>query len=128
MPETETSPPPDGMLLRLPVSPGPWAEGLPPVPEGADVTVAFSRRAAWAEHEEALRLLGYRVVGVHDGATLDSAADFLIARPVLRTFPRWALALNERATRTYDLAMGPVAVLLADALAVHRHVTHPPRR
>lgn len=113
----------DALLLRLPVDGHDWSEHLPPAPPGEDVTVAFSSAIAMARHGELLDSLGYRCVGVvvtgrPRGAP--ATCDVLVARTLAVEHAAWWRALADRAERAYDLAMGPVAVALADAVDVHR--------
>jgi hypothetical protein len=110
-----------GALLRLPIAGGRWAEDLPPVPRGVDVTVSFSSEEAAAEHGDALALLGYRVVGVHHplpGAPGPCAA-LRVPGALIATRPRWWCALKGRADRSYALAFGPVARVFGDLLRLH---------
>ena len=113
---------PDGALLRFSLPPGPWAESIPPVPAGATATVSFSTDQAEAEHGEALRLLGYVVVGVVVGPDESGAdsAELLIAREALDRHATWFRSLLSQSTRAFDLSMGPVLVALRDRWAPHQ--------
>jgi hypothetical protein len=114
------TPAPDGALVRLLVHAGPWAEGIPPVPAGADVTVSFTDLDASLVHGEALGLLGYRLVGLGSAdASAAPSADFLVPRALMDAHPTWWRALCEQADRAYDLAFGPVAARLAGVLRAH---------
>jgi hypothetical protein len=119
---TQRHPAPDGVVVRLLVAGSGWAESLPPVPSGQDVTVSFSTADAEAEHADAVALLGYRVVGVEalpPRLGTEPAADFLVARTVLEAHPAWWAALAAQAHRTFNLALGPVAAVLGPILSRH---------
>lgn len=111
------------VLLRLPVVAGLWAEDLPPVPTGMDVTASFSDADAAGEHADALALLGYRIVaaqvGVDPAADTAPSVDLLMPRDFLDRWPMWRDALMASGGRVYDLSFGPVARLLGDVLAPH---------
>jgi hypothetical protein len=111
----------DGVLARLVVADGPWAEGIPPVPSAFDVTVSFSTQALADEHGEALQLLGYRVVPTPEGtvATTRPVADFLISEALLEQHPTYWRSMAAQATRAYNLAFGPAAALVADVVDAH---------
>ena len=110
----------DGALVRLPITGDRWAEDLPPVPRGFDVTMSFSTEDAAAVHGDAVGLLGYRVVGVHEARAGDGpCADVLVPQALIAQRPRWWRALNARADRAFGLAFGPVAQAIADVLRVH---------
>lgn len=110
-----------GVLVRLPLARGQWAEGIPPVPAGAVVTASFSSDDAEAEHREALELLGYRCVGVRGGAGVDDPpdVDFLLPAGCLDEHPQWAQAVLEQARQVWDLAFGPARVVMEPALRCH---------
>jgi hypothetical protein len=111
----------DGALVRLAVSGDAWAEGIPPVPAGVDVTVTFTDAEAALVHGDALGLLGYRVVGVAPhAAAAGPAADLLIPQAALEAHPRWWRALADQAERAYSLLLGPAAASLAEVLRAHR--------
>lgn len=113
-----TSKPP--FLLRVPIDDPRWAEALPPVPDGADVTVVFSDPEVEAEHADAVSLLGYRVVGALAAtAQPEASADLLIPRAAVDRWPVWRDGLLTAGGRVYDLSFGPVAHALADAIAAH---------
>ncbi|MGI9018542.1 MAG: hypothetical protein ACR2HR_15815 [Euzebya sp.] len=108
------------LLLRIPVQSPTWAEGLPPTPEGLRVTAAFSHPDLEVEHGEALALLGYHSVGVRPALRdSPSTVDLLIPRAACDRFPRWRDQLLSAGGRVWDLSFGPVAELLAPAVAVH---------
>jgi hypothetical protein len=114
----------DGVLARLQVTAGPWAENIPPVPDGFDVTVSFGSEALVHEHGEALELLGYRVVGTPETVTpLPPVADFLISEALLEQRPMYWRALASQAARAYNLAFGPAAALVADIVAAHTRLS-----
>lgn len=107
-----------GALVRLPLTPGPWAESLPPVPEGHVVTVSFSSSAATVEHEEALVLLGYRVVAGPEEPG-DERAWMLVSSALAGEHPAWWQALRTGCDRVYALKMGPVLRALEPLLRAH---------
>ncbi|MPZ73046.1 MAG: hypothetical protein GEU74_07410 [Nitriliruptorales bacterium] len=111
----------DGVLARLVVTDGPWAETIPPVPSGFDVTVSFSSEALGDEHAEALQLLGYRVVHPPPvtAMPLPPVADFLIGEALLDRHPTYGRSFAEQAKRAYNLAFGPAAALVADVVEAH---------
>ena len=110
-----------GVLVRLPLASSAWAEGVPPVPRGAVVTAAFSSDDAEAEHRDALELLGYRSVGVRDGAVLGEApsVDFLLPAGALEEHPDYGRAVLEQARQVWDLAFGPARLALERSLRCH---------
>lgn len=111
----------EGVLVRFVVADGPWAEDIPPVPEGFTVTVSFGSENVAAEHAEALGLLGYRVVELPPQLqlTVSRIADFLVSQEVMERHPTYWRSLATRATRAYHLALGPAAALVADIVEVH---------
>jgi hypothetical protein len=117
------SPAHDGALLRLPVSGPTWAERIPPVPHGRDVTVSFTTAAAAAEHAEPLALLGYRHVGTVEVAGVlaadPPAAVVLVPAALATAHPAWWRALRREASQAYPLAFGPVRAALRGVLALH---------
>lgn len=111
----------DGVLVRVNVGQGHWAENIPPVPTGATVTVSFGSEALATEHGEALALIGYDLVEMplsQDLAT-DGVADFLVTVDVMERHPTYWRSLAEHATRAYHLALGPAAMVVADVVAAH---------
>jgi len=91
------------------------------------VTVSFSDEDAAAEHGDAVRLLGYTVVGAVAGPTGQAAAgsdpptaDFLVSQALLEAHPAWWRALAGQASRTYSLLLGPVRMAVAEILDLHR--------
>lgn len=119
-----TTPPhprtPDGALVRLAVDGDAWAEGIPPVPHGSDITVTFTDADAALVHGDALSLLGYRVLGVQAHAAATAAvADFLVPQRILEQHTTWWRALTDQADRAFSLALGPVLASLADVLRAH---------
>lgn len=109
---------PDGVLVRLAVHDDRWAEGIPPLPDGFDVTVSFSGEEVADLHGDALGMLGYRVVALHGGRPA-AEADFLVPRRLATERPTWCRALLDQADRAYDLAFGPAAAVLQDDLRAH---------
>jgi hypothetical protein len=111
----------DGVLVRFVVKDGPWAEDIPPVPEGFSVTVSFSSPNVAAEHGEALELLGYRVVELPDQLQLpiSRVADFLVSHEVMEQHPTYWRSLADRAVRAYHLSLGPAAALVRDIVDAH---------
>jgi hypothetical protein len=107
-----------GALVRLPVSDGPWAESLPPVPDGHRVTVSFSSPALAEEHGEAVGLLGYVVVpGPDEG---EQVAWLLVPAALARAHPRWWTTIRSRSDAVYRMAMGPVLRRFAALLRAHQ--------
>lgn len=112
------SPPP--FLLRIPITSPTWAEALPPLPDGARVTVVFSDEDAEGEHADAVALLGYRVAGsLRARAQAIPTADLLIPRRAVDRWPVWRDGLLAAGGRVYDLSFGPVARALAEEIAAH---------
>lgn len=118
---------PDGALVRRAVGGDRWAEAIPPVPAGFDVSVSFSCEESADLHGEALALLGYRVVpepvpyaAPSAGGGAGPHADFLVPRRLLRAHPVWWRALLDPADCAYDLAFGPVAAVLQPVVSAHR--------
>jgi hypothetical protein len=111
----------DGVLVRLTVEPGPWAEDIPPVPRGFAVTVSFGSEAVADEHRDALELLGYTVVDVAVPADLSipGIADFLVLHDLMEQHPTYWRSLAVRADRAYHLALGPAAAAVAEVVAQH---------
>jgi hypothetical protein len=109
------------LLLRVAITGPAWAEAVPPLPEGADVTVAFSDPEVEAEHADAVALLGYAVVGAVDAEPVDDpSADFLIPRAACDRWPLWRDALLGTGGKVWDLGFGPAAALLRHRLVPHR--------
>ncbi len=108
------------LLVRIPVTSATWAESLPPMPDGAAVTVAYSDAEVEAEHDDALMLLGYIGVGVFTCPPgTPPCIDLLIPRASADRWPRWRDEVLHAGGRVWDLAFGPVAMMMADAVAVH---------
>lgn len=115
----------DGALVRLPLDGDRWAEDLPPVPRGYDVTLSFTSEEAADLHGEAVGLLGYRVVGVRAlRAGEGDCADVLVPQALLEDRPRWWRALTGKADRSFGLAFGPVVAAFADVLRLHARKPH----
>ena len=111
----------DGIVLRMAVPNGHWAEDIPPVPGAFAVTVSFGSETLADEHRDALELLGYRVV---DGPTpadrsMPDSAHFLVGAELMEQHPTYWRSLAEHATRAYHLALGPAAAAVADVTAAH---------
>ena len=107
-------------LVRLPVAPGPWAESLPPVPDGRDVTVSFSSAGLHLEHGEALELLGYRVVGdTPRPGVPGGSAWMVVTAEVAAAHPRWWAGVRDCSDAVYRVALGPVRVWAAPILRAH---------
>jgi len=110
----------DRALLRLPVTPGPWAEVLPPVPDGHEVTVSFSSPGAGREHGATLELLGYRVVGHTPRAGVpEGSAWMVVTAEAAAAHPRWWAGVRACADAVYRLGMGPVRRWAAPILRAH---------
>jgi hypothetical protein len=111
----------DGIVLRMPVPTGHWAEEIPPVPDMFTVTVSFGSETLADEHRDALELLGYRVVDTPAPAnqSLPDAAHFLIEQDLMEQHPTYWRSVAEHATRAYHLGLGPAAAAVADVVAVH---------
>ena len=109
------------MLVRFVVPAGPWAEDLPPVPDGFAVTVTFGSPNVAHEHADALALLGYTVVELPPALQLNVShiADFLVPAELIERHPTYWRSVAERAARAYHLALGPAAALVADIVDVH---------
>jgi hypothetical protein len=109
------------LLLRIAITSPTWAEAVPPVPQGADITVAFSDPEVEAEHADAVAQLGYRPVGAVDVEPIDlPAAEFLIPRSACDRWPVWRDELLHAGGQVWDLGFGPAAALLRHRLVVHR--------
>ena len=110
-----------GVLVRMPLQSSAWAEDVPPVPAGAAVSAAFSCDDAEAEHREALELLGYRVVGVREGAAAGEPAsvDLLLPAGALDRHPEYARAILGQARHVWDLGFGPARRALEPSLRCH---------
>jgi hypothetical protein len=110
----------DGALVRVAVTGDAWAEGIPPVPAGSDITVTFSDAEAALVHGDALALLGYRVVGVQPHAAAPHpVADLLVPQWILERHPTWWRALADQSERAFSLALGPVVASLSEVLRAH---------
>lgn len=108
-----------GALVRLPIGHGPWAESLPPVPDGHRVTLSFSSPGLAEEHAEAIGLLGYvEVGGPADGGGAD-VAWLVVPAPLARAHPTWWATIRAGADAVYHLGMGPVVRQFAALLATH---------
>jgi hypothetical protein len=108
-----------GVLVRLPVGAGAWAEGLPPAPGGARVTVSLSSPALADEHGEALDLLGYLVVDGPAECDGPPVAWFVVDGGVAARHRRWWASVRSLADAVLPLAMGPVLRRYSVLLRAH---------
>jgi hypothetical protein len=113
--------PAEAVLTRVVVPDGPWAEDVPPVPAGFDVTVSFGSQDLADEHGDALALLGYRVIRIPPvtAVPLPPAADFLVSLDLIEQHPTYWRSLAGKGARAYDLRMGPAAAAVAEVVAAH---------
>jgi hypothetical protein len=108
------------VLVRLPVESSDWAAGLPPVPAGWRLTISLGHPDLQPIPHDALRARGYHVVGVATArAPVGRSIDVLVPGALRATEPGWWDQLGPRATRIFDLRMGPVIALLRNQLALH---------
>ncbi len=117
----------DGIVLRMAVPTGHWAEEIPPVPDTFTVTVSFGSETLADEHRDALELLGYRVVDEPAPAdrSLPDCAHFLVGAELMEQHPTYWRSLAEHASRAYHLGLGPAAAAVADVTAVHVPLLQP---
>ena len=111
----------DGLVLRMAVPRGHWAEEIPPVPGAFTVTVSFGCEDRADEHRDALELLGYTVVEGPAPAdrSMPDNAHFLVGAELMEQHPTYWRSLAEHATRAYHLALGPAAAAVAEVTAMH---------
>ncbi len=111
----------DGILVRMLVADGHWAESIPPVPTTSPITVSFASATIADEHRDALELLGYLVVDIDSipDVAASHVADFLLTDDVVEAHPTYWRSLAERATRLYHLALGPAAAAVGEIVAAH---------
>lgn len=110
----------DGVLVRRPASKD-WLSSLPPVPDGADVTVSLTDAAAAIRHAAELASGGYVPVGAAGCATADTVmADFLVPRALATSQWEWLASLLGSDGRIFEPALGPVRLVLRPVLAAHR--------
>lgn len=115
------SQPPDGALVRLRVTSEGALAGVPPAPQGSDVSVSFSTARAEALSAAALDAQGYRTVGVSSSpSSQQPVADFVVPQEVIDRHPRWWQGLAQRADQTFNLGAGPVQAAFAEVLRTHR--------
>lgn len=109
------------LLVRIPVRGPRWWAALPPVPPGQRVTVTLGRADLLPSDVSQPTTRGYEVVGVaSDRRPIGTVVDVYLPAELQRHFPGYTTALLERADRAFDLAMGPVQLVLAPELAMHR--------
>lgn len=115
----------DCLLIRLPITPGTWAEDIPPVPDGFQATLVFGDLDDAITHGEAMGELGYTVAGVgldaHPAHPHAPFADIMIERRLANAHPRWRDGLVNNGARVYDLSLGPVQMFFSNAIAAHAH-------
>jgi hypothetical protein len=112
--------PADAVLLRLPVEGRDWPTTLPAVPEGGQVTVTLGHPELVPADPGPARARGYHVVGAaSEHRPLGSVADLLITADLRDAAPAWWEALLGRASRVFDLRLGPVQQVLSAELALH---------
>jgi hypothetical protein len=117
---TGAAPPQGAVLVRLPVHDGAWVATLPRVPAGWTLTVSLGHPALLPIARDELLARGYEVVGVAtDRAPVGRSVDVLVPGSLRDAEPRWWEAFGRRATRIFDLRMGPVQALLGSQLALH---------
>ena len=111
----------DGLVLRMEVPRGHWAEEIPPVPGAFTVTVSFGSETMADEHRDALELLGYTVVDgpAPSDRSMPHNAHFLVGADLMEQHPTYWRSLAEHATRAYHLALGPAAAAVAEVTAMH---------
>lgn len=112
-------------VVRLPVDGTDWADNLPPVPAGHDVSVSFTETASWAHHGPVLDRLGYRVVDRAGDGSVGEWVDMVVYDDLPGAHPSWWRAVTTLADRVLPLAFGPAAMACADVLTAHGAV---PRR
>ena len=112
--------PADAILLRLPADGPGWAMALPPVPGGNEITVTLGHPDLLPVDTAAARARGYRIVGAaSEQRPLGSVADLLVPGDLRQTAPAWWDAVLRRASRAFDLRLGPVQQVLDAELALH---------
>jgi hypothetical protein len=108
-----------GALARVPVTGGEDGAPLPAAPSGELVTVSLSPEAADALDSTGLTKQGYWVVGVAAEPPGGAVVDVCAADDTLRRNPEWWRAVAARAERVFNLAAGPVRLLLGSVLTAH---------
>ena len=112
--------PADAVLLRLPVEGRDWPSTLPEVPRGGQVTVTVGHPDLMPDDPAPARTRGYHIVGAaSEYRPLGSVADLLITAELRDAAPGWWDALLRRASRVFDLRLGPVQQELSAELALH---------
>jgi hypothetical protein len=108
------------VLVRLPVESSDWAAALPRVPAGWQLTVSLGHPDLQPIPHDELRARGYHVVGVATArAPVGRSVDVLVPGALRAAEPSWWDQLGSRASRIFDLRMGPVLTLLRSQLALH---------
>ncbi len=112
--------PADAVLLRLPVEGAGWPATLPEVPRGGPVTVTLGRPDLLPTDPGPAQVRGYRIVGAaSESRPLGSVVDLLVTAALREAAPEWWEALLRRASRVFDLRLGPVQQVLSAELALH---------
>ncbi|MFO7961147.1 MAG: hypothetical protein R6U94_09395 [Nitriliruptoraceae bacterium] len=112
--------PADAVLLRLPVEDRDWPSTLPEVPRGGPVTVTLGRPDLMPNDPGPARARGYHIVGAaSEYRPLGPVADLLVTAELREAAPAWWDALLRRASRVFDLRLGPVQQVLSAELALH---------
>jgi hypothetical protein len=93
---------------------------LPPVPSGWTLTVSLGHPALLPIPHEDLHSRGYEVVGVATArAPVGRSVDVLVPATLRAAHPDWWARLGRRASRIFDLQLGPVLAVLGSQLALH---------
>jgi hypothetical protein len=117
---TPRSLPADAILLRLPADGPGWALALPPVPDGNEITVTLGHPDLLPADTGPAQARGYRIVGAaSEQRPLGSVADLLVPGELRQIAPEWWDAVLRRASRAFDLRLGPVQQVLDAELALH---------
>ncbi|MFO7778319.1 MAG: hypothetical protein R6V28_08210 [Nitriliruptoraceae bacterium] len=112
--------PADAVLLRLPVEGQDWPSTLPEVPRGGPVTVTLGHPDLVPSDPGPALARGYHVVGAaSEYRPLGSVADLLVTAALREAAPAWWDTLARRASRIFDLRLGPVQQVLSAELALH---------
>lgn len=121
VPATLPSPVTDGdVLVRLPATTGDWAATLPPVPQGAVLTVTLGHPALLPGPGQGPLPRGYRIVGVAtERRPIGRRVDVFVPVAMRIEHPDWWEATLRQAERVFDLRLGPVQRVLAAELELH---------